>query len=90
MNTNFKTVFKKNNKKYVELPTDSTTGDDVKFLELNSKDVDTYRKNGYIPSDELSIDDTYDSFILINNVMWVKVKKLNNGETNPIVTDTIK
>jgi len=90
MNTNFKTVFKKNNKKYVELPTDSTTGDDVKFLELNSKDVDTYRKNGYIPSDELSIDDTYDSFTLINNVMWVKVKKLNNGETNPIVTDTIK
>jgi hypothetical protein len=90
MNTTIKYPFKKAGADYVELPDDKTIGDDLNVETINSKDLDIYRKKGWKPIDELTDDEYYDSPTMINNTMWVKVKKLNNGETNPIVTDIIK
>jgi hypothetical protein len=90
MNTTIKYSFKKAGANYIELPDDKTIGYDLNVEMINSKDLDIYRKKGWKPIDELTDDEYYDSPTMINNTMWVKVKNLNNGETNPIVTDTIK
>jgi hypothetical protein len=90
MNTTIKYSFKKAGADYVELPDDKTIGDDMSDEIVDVKDLKIYRKKGWKPISELNDDEYYDSIKMINNEMWVKLKKISDDNIEKTINDTIK
>ena len=90
MNTTVKYSFKKAGADYVELPDDKTIGDDMSDEIVDIKDLKIYRKKGWKPVSELNDDEYYDSIKMINNEMWVKLKKISDDNIEKTINDTIK
>jgi ribosomal protein S17E len=90
MNTTIKYSFKKAAADYVELPDDKTIGDDMSDEIMDINDLNIYRKKGWKPVSELNDDEYYDSIKMINNEMWVKLKKISDDNIEKTINDTIK